>query len=334
LPAVHQDELPTKRDVDFAVNNDGTYFPRVFTSYTSPGTTTAKLIDGNYWYHVHPPNRWTAEGSPNDRDWVAVDFGIPRPIHTIKAYFLDDVDSADPEASPSAKIAAPATFECEYFAGGKWMAVPKQTRRPEKPVGHRANVVHFPELPMEKLRVSFEHTSGRRTGLTELEAWGNASWPVEPAPMPTGNLAYNAGDRPFPKASASYTSRFDKAAELNDGQLNFNPEPRNRWTAYESPNASDWIEIDFGASKKVARVELAIYDDRGGVQAPTSYTIEYWDGANWKEPTGASKLPEQPTGGQFNVAKFDPVETEKVRVKFVHRENARSGISEILVWSD
>ena len=56
--------------------------------------------------------------------------------------------------------------------------------------------------------------------------------------------------------------------------MNFLPSPLNRWTSYESPNESDWLEIDFGAEKTFSRVELAIYDDRGGVQAPARYDVE------------------------------------------------------------
>src|SRR5262249_54970522 len=73
--------IPWGRFVNYAVNNDGTYFPRIIASYTAPGTSTAKLIDGNYWYHVSPPNRWTCEGSPNATDWLMLDFGTRRRIN-------------------------------------------------------------------------------------------------------------------------------------------------------------------------------------------------------------------------------------------------------------
>ena len=29
----------------------------------------------------------------------------------------------------------------------------------------------------------------------------------------------------------------------------------NRWTSYESPNATDWLEVDFGREREVGRVE-------------------------------------------------------------------------------
>jgi len=136
------------------------------------------------------------------------------------------------------------------------------------------------------------------------------------------------------KSRASSTSRFDDVQESNDGKANFNPNPHNRWTSYESPNASDWLEIDFGAAKTFARVELGIYDDRGGVQAPAKYDVEYWDGKEWRAVEDAKQEPEQPAGGIFNEVRFKPVTAAKVRVVFTHKGKSRSGVTELLVWAD
>jgi hypothetical protein len=324
LPPAPEGKKPGPRQVNFAVNNDSHYFPRVTASYTDPQTSLAKLVDGNYWYSVSPPNRWTTEGSPNEADWCAIDFGAPRRIHTVKLYFLDD----------GAGVVAPVALELETWDGEKWRPVPNQTRSPQKPAGRRANWIRFPERETTKVRARFRHAGKGRTGLTEFEAWGDADGPVPPAPPPAGNLAYNPGGRPFPKASASFTSRFDKVELANDGKVSFAPSPHNRWTSYESPNASDWLEIDFGKPQQVGRVELALYDDRGGVQAPASYTVQIWDGNSWQEVKGQQKTPELPAGGQFNEVRFAPVQTSRLRVVFVHRGKARSGVSEILVWAE
>ena len=83
-----------------------------------------------------------------------------------------------------------------------------------------------------------------------------------------------------------------------------------------------------------ARVELAIYDDRGGVQPPTRYEVEFWDGRAWQPVRGARMSPEQPTGGRFNEVRFDRVKASKVRVVFTHAGKARSGVSEVFVWGD
>jgi hypothetical protein len=310
--------------VNFAVNNDGTYYPRVSASFTADRTSVSKVVDGNYWYHVDPPNRWTTEGSTSASDWVAIDFGVKRPVHTVKLYLLDDGE----------RVAAPAKFDLEFWDGSNWAPIPGQHRTPEAPVGHRPNVVRFPEIQAQKLRAVFTHGPHGRTGLTEFEAWGDAKLPVEPAPAPAGNLAFNSGNKPFPKASASFTSRFDKVAAANDGVVSFSPEPHNRWTSYESPNPTDWIEIDFGREQRVARVELAIYDDRGGVQPPADYAVQLWTGSDWRDAAGQKKDPPRPAGGQFNEVRFDPAKTSKLRVVFTHAGKARSGVSEILVWPE
>ncbi len=103
-----QDKVPT----NFAVNNDGTYFPRMTASFTANGTSLSKLNDGNYWYLQHPPNRWTCEGSPNAEDWIVVDFGVPRDIHTLKFLVLDDSEIS---GSP---IRAAQKIEVEFWADG------------------------------------------------------------------------------------------------------------------------------------------------------------------------------------------------------------------------
>jgi hypothetical protein len=202
------------------------------------------------------------------------------------------------------------------------------------PAGHRANVIHFPPLTTAKLRVTFHHGKGGRTGLTEIEAWGDTVLPVRAAPAPAGNLALNTTGKGYPRASASFTSRFDKVEEVNDGVTNFTATPRNRWTSYESPNKSDWVEIDFGAEKEVGRIELAIYADGGGVRAPARYEIEYWDGARWQAVANVKKTPEEPAGGQINEVRFRRLKTAKVRAVFTHAGTARSGLTELLVWPE
>jgi hypothetical protein len=170
--------------------------------------------------------------------------------------------------------------------------------------------------------------------LTEFEAWGDATLPIAASPPPTDNLAYNPGNLDYPKASASFTSRFDKASEANDGRIQFAPEPRNRWTSYESPHDRDWLEIDFGRPKTFRRIELAIFNDRGGVQAPRDYTVQYAAGDVWKDAAKQIKSPEMPTGGMINTVNFEPATATKVRIMFTHNGRARSGISEILIWND
>jgi hypothetical protein len=172
------------------------------------------------------------------------------------------------------------------------------------------------------------HAPNGKSGVSEFEVWGDGDVPVMPAPVPKGNLALGA------KASASFTSVYDKVEEANDGKIVFTPEPRNRWTCFGSKNKSDWLELDFGGEKRVGRVSLYIYDDRGGVQAPAAYTVQYWDGAAFVDCVGQMKNPKRPAGGRVNEVTFTPVKTARVRVVFTHRGEARSGVTEIEAWEE
>ncbi len=317
LPA--RGEEPTREagaQVNYAVNNDGWYFPRITASFSGAGTDLTKVNDGNYWYHLSPPNRCTFEGSETAKDWIAVDFGVKRVVDAIKIYFLEDQD----------KIAPPEKYEVEVWNGQSWAAVAGQKRSPQEPTGRRANIVRFDLTEMQKFRVVFTHRGNSRTGITELEAWGRSNGKVDVAPPPPGNLALGA------KASASFTSRFDNVVEVNDGTISFASMPRNRWSSFESPNPSDWVELDFGQEKDVGRVELAIFDDRGGVKAPENYNVQIWDGKEWHDASKQVKAPARPAGGRFNEVKFEQTRTSKIRVVFTHAGKARSGISEIMVW--
>ena len=309
--------------MNFAVNNDGDYFPRFTASHVAPKTSLSKVNDGNYWYHRDPPNRLTCEGSQRTLDWLELDLGLPRRVDTVKLYFLDD----------GQKVAAPAGFTLELWDGSAWKPVPDQKRSPVRPQGRRPNTVTFPAIEVQKLRAVFEHAAAGATGLTEFEVWGDGRRPYVAPPPPAGNVAYNPGGEGFPKASASFSDRFGgKPDKAIDGKVNFLPTPLNRWTSYESPNATDWLEVDFGKEVTTGRIELAIYDDGGGVRPPASYAVQYWDGEAWNEVERPKRTPEAPAGGQFNEVRFAPVTTTTLRIVFTHADKARSGVSEVFVW--
>ncbi len=325
LPAAVEEKQPAVVRMNYAVNNDGDYFPRFTASFVASKTSLAKVNDGNYWYHIDPPNRWTCSGSGNKTDWLAVDFGTPRRVDTVKLYFLDDGE----------KVAAPTGYVLEYWEDGTWKEVAGQTRSPEKAEGHRANAVAFPALSTARLRATFTHAEKGQTGLTEFEAWGDGSLPYVAAPAPAGNLALNTKHEGFPKATASFSDQFGGRPEKAiDGKIVYLPTPMNRWTSYGSLNAEDWLEVDFGAEKEVGRVELHIYDDRGGVQAPAKYSVQTWTNGAWSDVEGQTKKPETPTGGMANTVTFAKVKTSKIRVVFANKGKARSGLTEMEVWRE
>ncbi|HEV8148922.1 MAG TPA: discoidin domain-containing protein [Gemmatimonadales bacterium] len=301
---------------NLAVNNGRGPYPWITASYSAPEHPAFYLNDGNYWYHRSPPNRWTAEGSGNQADWLVLDFGVSRPVETVKLYFLDDETGIRP----------PARYQIQWWRDGEWADIAAQQRTPAEPVGRQANVVSFERRQTAKLRIILTHRPGASSGLSEIEAWAHAELPLTPPTEPVHDIAYGA------TPSASFTSRYDKVEQLNDLRIAFTRYSRNRWTAYGSPHSSDWVQLDFGQVHTVRQLDLYLWGDSAAVQAPRRYTVQYWDGARWSDARVEAQLPGRPATWAVNTVRITPVRTRKIRVVFQHQRPAVSGVTELMVW--
>ncbi|MGH7593031.1 MAG: hypothetical protein ACRELE_04160, partial [Gemmatimonadales bacterium] len=257
-------------------------------------------------------------GSGNTSDWITLDFGIPRPVVSVKLYFLDD----------STGIRAPARYLLEMWQNGKWESIPGQQRSPDRPQGHRANTVTFPVIRTSKLRAVLVHRPGASSGLTEIEAWTHASLPLAVPTAPPSNFAWGA------RATASFTGRSDRIDEINDMTVAFSRYSRNRWTAFGTPNASDWVELDLPTRHRVTRLELYLWGDAGGVKAPRRYVIQTWNGEAWVDARVLSQIPLRPQVSSVNTVRIAPRETDRVRVIFQHALPAATGVTELMIWGD
>jgi hypothetical protein len=280
-------------------------------------------VDGNYWYHTAPPNRWTTIGGRNARDTVTLDLGVERRFQRIALYLLDD--------GATGPVRAPASYDVALWRGGGWVTVPSQLREPARPEGRRANQVSFPPVSTSRIRVILEPRAGAPVGLSELEVWGADRLPLARATAASRDLAFNDGGTGYPRASASFTSANDRVEQLNDLRVAFTRYSRNRWTAYQSPNPIDWVEIDLGTPKTVRTIELYLYEDGRGIKAPRDYSLQIWNGGAWQEARVRSRVPGRPLASARNLVSIEPVSTSRVRVVLEHDLPAFSGITELIV---
>ena len=153
------------RLVNYAVNNGHGAYPSVAASFTTAEHPAASLVDGNYYYHIAPANRWTTVGTVHSEDTVTVDFGVGRTIQRIVLYVLDD--------GVPGGIRAPARYEVQLWRHNRWETIPGQRRDPERPVGHRANTVSFPPVATSRIRVVLVPRPESALGLSEIETWGD-----------------------------------------------------------------------------------------------------------------------------------------------------------------
>ena len=302
--------------VNLAVNNGHEPFPWTTVSYANPPNPPSYLVDGNYWYHVSPPNRWTTIGSPNARDTITVDLGGPRRVERVVLYLLDD--------GAASAVRAPKQYSVELWREGGWTTVRAADRDPAQPTGHRANAVSFAPVTTSRVRVVLTPNGDAPVGLSEVEVWGSPEV-VADTRVPPHDLALSA------RASASFTASDARVEQVNDGVVAVTRYSRNRWTAVGSPNASDWIELDMGAPMTVGRIELYLWGDDDRVRAPKNYAIQLWDGAAWQPAHERSRFPARPLASARNVVLIEPTKTSRLRVVFEHARPAATGITELIV---
>ena len=108
---------------------------------------------------------------------------------------------------------------------------------------------------------------------------------------------------------------------------------RNRWTAFGTKNAQDWVELELLAPQRVGSVELYLWGSGENVKAPRRFVVEYWDGNAWAAARVLSQVPAIPQVSSINTVHIAPVMTGKVRVVFEHDIPAASGVTEIMIWS-
>ncbi len=84
---------------------------------------------------------------------------------------------------------------------------------------------------------------------------------------------------------------------------------KSRWVSSRKAEYPHWIEVDLGETFNINHIKL--YTGWNGYASPINdFTLQYWDGAEWKEAFAVTKNKE----AKFSKT-FDPAETSKVRLE-------------------
>ena len=157
--------------------------------------------------------------------------------------------------------------------------------------------------------VSASYSAGPGTASsTSAEQWLSVQ---KPLPLPPGatDLALTA------TASASYASPWTTIAAVNNGIFPIQSSDDNDLTPYWGtwPMAgSQYMELDWNQPITTNGTSVYFADDGGGLQLPTNWQVQYWDGTEFTPVTNASSYPE--ADNVFNAVTFDSVTTTKLRV--------------------
>jgi hypothetical protein len=130
--------------------------------------------------------------------------------------------------------------------------------------------------------------------------------------------------------TASYTASGTSGAGAVDGW----PVNEPLWGTYGSPNGSDWLELNLGQSRTLDELRLYFRNDRATnrYRPPSSYTVQYWTGSAWADTGSQAKTPTTPRSN-YNLVRFAPVTTQRIRVQVTHASGYRTGITEVQAYN-
>jgi DUF1680 family protein len=173
-------------------------------------------------------------------------------------------------------------------------------------------------IPMgcARLRISSFPTIG--TGPEAFE-WKAPAKPAEPLP-----------------ASASHCWGSDTLAALSD---KLSPQSSDdysiaRFTWWDHKGTTEWVQYEFDDAKKISGSSVYWFDDTGsgGCRVPKSWRLLYKDQGRWRAVPNASGYGLEKD--KFNNVRFDPVETQFLRLEAQLQPGFSAGILEWRIGTD
>jgi hypothetical protein len=285
----------------------------VSASFTGSGTSTGSAVDG------FPTNEpfWGAAGSPNSQDWYEVNFGANRTFNEVRVYFKDSRPA-------SATYRAPSSYQIQTLVGSTWTNVPSQAKNPATPRANY-NVVQFPAITAQRVRVLATNASGAKTGLTELKIYNRGG--IQPPPNP--NLALQA------TPTCSFTSSWESCAAINNGDEPSSsnipgPNLGTRWGTW-SQAGQQWAELGWSSAQTLNRAQVYFFDDNQGIDLPSSWRLQYWNGSSYVDVPGASAY--TVLANQYNTVTFTGVSTTRLRVLLQSNGTLSVGLLEVKAFA-
>ena len=132
--------------------------------------------------------------------------------------------------------------------------------------------------------------------------------------------------------SSLYTSGDTRISALNDGNTPANSRDQLHGSYGNWPRTdTQWVQYDWSKPVTTNKVDVYWWMDRGGVGAPKSYRILYWNGTEFVPVANAQGL--GVAGDTFNTTTFDEVHTDKLRLEIASDGTHSTGILEWQVFS-
>ena len=127
-------------------------------------------------------------------------------------------------------------------------------------------------------------------------------------------------------ASCSFCSAWENVNGIKDQLVPANSQDRSgaiygNW----DHRTQEWIQYDFDKAYTISRTDIYWFNDGGGITAPASWYMQYWNGSSWVNvgsPSGYGVAL-----NQWNTCNFTSVNTTRVRV-YINPGTASTGVIE------
>ena len=134
--------------------------------------------------------------------------------------------------------------------------------------------------------------------------------------------------------TATHTCMSDDVYAIADGKLPKSSADTSipRWTSWSQKGQVQQVDIKLKKAQPIESISVYWYDDKGGVQVPVSWNVEYQDQGAWRpfKLYVTDMYGIQPD--QFNmVHPAEPFTTDAIRLNITPRRDATVGILEVVI---
>src|ERR1044072_7174843 len=310
-------------------NTPDSYFPPLTFS---PGG----VIDGaRTGWGNH--NAWRDKTDSVWPDWLQVDLNGTKTIDEIGVVTVqDNPDSTTPpDESMTFTLYGPTAFNVQFWNGSSWANVPNGGGRGNNQVLRKFS---FSPITKNKIRVVVNNALNSKTRIVELEAWGYSV----PPPLNVALAANGAVATASSNAPDSYAPplTFSPAGAIDGARTGWGN--HNAWRDYTDNAWSDWLQVDFNASKTITEVDVVtVQDNPDSTTLPdesmtftlygiTAFDVQYWNGSSWANIPNGSVTGNNKVLRKFS---FSPITTSKIRVLVNNALYSNSRIVELEAWT-
>jgi hypothetical protein len=154
---------------NLALNPDGAAFPKVTASYVRVSEDLAVVVDGQFGLTRYQANRWVATDSPNDVDWIQIDFERAQTVSQVDAFLWGDAPRY--LGGADSNVTAPKALRVEVRQADGWAEVENPDMMPPRPLSMARNSIRFDAVEASAVRVYLTHDLPGVAGVTEIQIW-------------------------------------------------------------------------------------------------------------------------------------------------------------------